>query len=299
MKMINIELKQILKYLDDDHIEYKFIGNAVDSILGYSSLYEYKKETITWARDSFSLDKCFVDEIKCIVLPNDCENKILPCKNTIYTNNPHKVFFNILEHFYDVKTLHKIGQSNVISHSAKIGDGVNIGNYCTIEDNVEIGDNSIIMNNVVISKNVKIGENCVIKSGSVIGEYGLGYIKEDDGSYRRVPHLGAVVIGNNVDIGANTTIERGVMEDTVIEDGVKIDDLCQISHNVKIGRNTMIVVHTSIYGSARIGKSCWISSSIIRNQIVVGDNVRIGMGSVVTKDIESNSTVYGNPAKIK
>ncbi len=298
MKIIKIQ--DILGFLDKQNIDYKFIGDDEDIIIGYASLYDYKVNTITWARNYENLEKCTAREIKCIVLPNDIENiKNFSCNNIIYTFNPHKIFFYILDNFFVDKTIHTIGKNNVISSTAKIGLNVNIGNNCTIEDGVEIGGNTIILNNVVISKNVKIGSNCVIKSGAVIGEYGLGYIKEKDGAYKRVPHLGAVIIGNNVDIGANTTIERGVMEDTIINDGVKIDDLCQISHNVNIGKNTMIVVHTAVYGSVKIGNNCWIASSIIRNQVEIGNNVTIGMGSIVTKDIESNCLVYGNPAKIK
>ena len=112
-----------------------------------------------------------------------------------------------------------------------------------------------------------------------------------------MPHFGSVVIGDNVDIGANTTIERGTIDDTVIENGVKIDDLCQISHNVHIGENTNIITNTSIYGSVNIGKNCYIATSIIRNQLKIGDNVTIGMGSVVVKDIQDGSLVFGNPAK--
>lgn len=297
--MKNIKINKILEFLDSIDIKYKFNGNLNDVITNYSSLYEYKSNTITWAREFFNLEKYLNCDIKCIILPNSCGEKELYFENIIYTDNPHKVFFYILDNFFTDKNIHLLGSNNVISSKAKIGYNVNIGNNCTIEDGVEIGDNTIILNNVVISKSVKIGSNCVIKSGAVIGEYGLGYIKEDDGSYRRVPHLGSVIIGNNVDIGANTTIERGVMEDTVIDSGVKIDDLCQISHNVKIGKNTMIVVNTSIYGSVKIGQECWIASSIIRNQVVIGDNVTIGMGSVVTKDISSNMVVYGNPAREK
>ena len=287
-------------HLDKSNIKYRFVGTVNDSITGYSSLYEYKENSITWAREYSNLDKCVLtNEIKCIVLPYNSENIVLSYKNIIYTDNPHKVFFYIIDNFYADITIHSIGRNNFISTNTKIGVNVNIGNNCTIDEGVEIGDNTVILNNVVISKNVKIGSNCVIKSGAVIGEYGLGYIKDDDATYRRVPHLGSVIIGNNVDIGANTTIERGVIEDTTIEDGVKIDDLCQISHNVKIGRNTMIVVHTAVYGSAKIGDNCWIASSIIRNQVEIGNNVTVGMGSIVTKDIENNCIVYGNPAKIK
>ncbi len=148
---------------------------------------------------------------------------------------------------------------------------------------------------------MKIGRNCIIKSGAVIGEIGFGYSVNESGENFRIPHFGSVVIGDNVEIGgANTTIERGgTIEDTIIEKGVKIDDLCQISHNAHIGENTKIITNTSIYGSVKVGKNCYISTSIIRNQLTIGDNVVVGMGSVVLKDVGDNLIAYGNPATEK
>lgn len=295
-KVIN---NDIIKSLEEDGENFEFVGNPEESIEGYSSIYEYKANTITWLRNSKNYNEAkenIKNPIKLIVLPKDYKN-IKGFSNFIMTDDPHRVFFHILERFYDKKIENSIGAGNVISQSAKIHENVSIGNYCTIGDNVEIGKGSRIYNNVTIADGVKIGTGCIIKSGAVIGEEGLGYMKEKHGTYRRVPHLGTVIIGDNVDIGANTTIERGAMENTIIENGVKIDDLCQISHNAHIGENTMIVVNTSIYGSVKIGRNCWIASSIIRNQVKIGDNVTVGMGSVITKDVKSNVTVFGSPAK--
>lgn len=299
--MKEIKILDILDFLKSMNEESQFIGDEKDAIQGYSSIYEYKENSITWVRSEKNYEEAkgnIISSIKFIVLPKEYQNTD-NFSNYIKTDDPHRVFFNIVEEFYVEKEEISRGQNNIISLKAKIADNVYIGNNCTIKDGVEIGSGTRIHNNVIIAENVKIGENCIIKSGAVIGEAGHGYIKEKNGKYRRVPHLGSVVIGNHVDIGANTTIERGTMEDTIIKDGVKIDDLCQVSHNTYIGENSMIIVHSSIYGSAKIGKNSWIASSIIRNQVKIGDNVTIGMGSVVTKDIKENSIVFGNPAKEK
>lgn len=300
MKQVKeLKIIDILNFLEGTDEDFEFIGNEKETIEGYSSIYEYKENTITWVRSEKNFEEAkenITSLIKFIILPRGYQN-VIDFSNYIKTDDPHRVFFSILEEFYVKKGESSIGQNNIISPKAKIADDVYIGNNCTIEEGVEIGPGTRIYNNVTIAENVKVGKNCIIKSGAVIGEAGHGYIKEKDGTYRRVPHLGSVIIGNHVDIGANTTIERGTMENTVIEDGVKIDDLCQISHNTHIGENTMIIVHSSIYGSAKIGKNCWIASSIIRNQVKIGDNVTIGMGSVVTKDVRDNSVVFGSPAK--
>lgn len=293
-----ITISKILKLLKENE-EIEFVGETKEKISGCSSIYEYKENTITWLRSENNYKEAKLNiqyPIKLIILPNNYEDTN-DFENYIKTDNPHRVFFRIMEAFYIDEKIYNIGENNVISKKALIHKNVYIGNFCTIGDNVEIGEGTRVYNNVTIADNVKIGKGCIIKSGAVIGEEGLGYMKEKDGKYRRVPHLGSVIIGNNVDVGANTTIERGAMEDTIIEDGVKIDDLCQISHNTHIGENTMIVVHSAIYGSAKIGKNCWIASSIIKNQAKVGDNVTVGMGSVVTKDVRTNSVVFGSPAK--
>lgn len=298
--MKSIRIKSILNFLDKGNTYYEFLGNEEDEILGFSSITNYKENTITWIKNEEKLIEVINDMrdtiIRFLVIPHiNIEN--MNIKNCIKVTNPKKVFFDILENFYGEVRDSSIGHNNVISPLAKIGQNVYIGNNCVIEDNVEIGEGTKLYNNVTIAKNVKIGKNCTVKSGAVIGEIGFGYSVNENGESIRVPHFGSVVIGDNVDIGANTTIERGTIDDTIIENGVKIDDLCQISHNVHIGENTVIITNTSIYGSVSIGKNCYISTSVIRNQLRIGDNVTIGMGSVVVKDIEAGSLVYGNPAK--
>ncbi|WP_077369213.1 UDP-3-O-(3-hydroxymyristoyl)glucosamine N-acyltransferase [Anaerosalibacter sp. Marseille-P3206] len=294
-----IAIVDLIEFLKRNCEDFQFIGDERETIEGYSSIYEYNENTITWLRSEKNYSEAKKNikfPIKLIVLSNDYKDTN-EFSNYIKTDNPHRVFFHIIEEFFTDKKTYSIGKNNVISESAIIPKNIYIGNNCTIGENVVIGEGTRIYNNVSISDNVNIGTDCVIKSGAVIGEAGHGYMREKDGKYKRVPHLGSVIIGNNVDIGSNTTIERGAMENTVIEDGVKIDDLCQISHNTHIGENTMIIVHSSIYGSARIGRNCWIASSIIRNQVKIGDNVTVGMGSVVTKDVKDNSMVFGSPAK--
>lgn len=294
-------IKDILNFLDERNSAYEFWGNKDDKIIGFSSITNYKQNTISWVKNEeklIEINNVLNDKIQLLIIPNiDIEN--INLKNYIKVNNPKKIFFDILENFYGEVDQYAIGKNNIISPLARIEKNVYIGNNCTIEEYVEIGEGTKIFNNVVLSKYVKIGKNCIIKSGAVIGEIGFGYSVNENGENFRVAHFGSVVIGDNVEIGANTTIERGTIEDTIIEKGVKIDDLCQISHNAYIGENTKIITNTSIYGSVKVGKNCYISTSTIRNQLTIGDNVIIGMGSVVVKDVRDNLIVYGNPAREK
>lgn len=296
-KMVTI--KEIITYLDRIEEEYLFKGNTDDVIKTYSSFYEYRPGTITWLRSNGiyeTANKSIFKPIKLMIAPKDFSGE-KDCLNCIRTEDPHRVFFYILKEFFSKKERMKKGINNIISPSAKIDEQVLIGNNCVIGDRVEIGKGCKIYNNVVIKDNVKIGKKCLIQSGAVIGEEGFGFLTAKDHSRERVIHLGSVTLGDNVEIGANTCIARGVMEDTVIGNGSKIDNLCHIGHNVKIGNNAFIVANTLVGGSAIIGDNCWLATSIIRNGISIGDNALVGFGSVVVKDVEVGAVVYGNPAK--
>jgi UDP-3-O-[3-hydroxymyristoyl] glucosamine N-acyltransferase len=294
-----VRIAEILTYLDQIEENYSFTGNIDDVIKAYSSFYEYQPGTITWLRSNefYEIAKESIFEpIKFMIAPKEFSGE-KDCLNCIRTEDPHRVFFYILKEFFSKEEQMKTGRNNIISPSARIADRVLIGNNCVIGDGVEIGEGCRIYNNVVISNDVKIGKNCLIQSGAVIGEEGFGFLTAKDHSKERVMHLGSVNIGDNVEIGANTCIARGVMEDTVIGNGSKIDNLCHIGHNVKIGKNAFIVASTMVGGSAIIGDECWLATSIIRNGISIGDNALVGFGSVVVKDVEAGAVVYGNPAK--
>lgn len=162
-----------------------------------------------------------------------------------------------------------------------------------------IGDNVVIKNNVSIEGKVIIGNNTIIHSGVVIGTDGFGYYQNEEGKNIKVPHYGGVVIGEYVEIGANTCIDRGTLDDTVIGNYVKIDNLCHIGHNCVIEDNSSIVALSMLGGSAEISKNSYIAPGVmIKNQLKIGENSLIGMGAVVTKDVEKNKVVAGVPAKV-
>lgn len=169
--------------------------------------------------------------------------------------------------------------------------------YIHSED-VEIGEGTKIYSNVSIYKGVKIGKNCTVHAGTVIGADGFGYEQDVDGAWFKIAHLGGVIIGDNVEIGANSCIDRGTLGDTIIESGVKIDNLVHIAHNVLIKKNAMIIANSMIAGSVVIGEGAWIApSSSIREGKKIGTKALVGLGSVVVKDVESEKIVMGNPAK--
>ena len=171
-----------------------------------------------------------------------------------------------------------------------LGENIVIGHGCVIENDVVIGNNTRLEPNVTIKHHCEIAENCHIFSGVVIGSDGFGYA-EEDGVWLKIPQVGRVIIHANVDIGANTTIDRGALDDTIIEQGVKLDNLIQIGHNCVIGAHTVIAGCVGVAGSARIGKHCKIGgAAMILGHLEIADNVTVSPGSMITRSLTSADT---------
>lgn len=195
-----------------------------------------------------------------------------------------------------------IGDNCYIGNFAYIGENSKIGKNCRIYpqafigDNVTIGDGSIIYPHATIYEDCSVGKNCIIHAGAVIGADGFGFAPEGE-SYKKIPQLGNVVIEDDVEIGANTTIDRAVMESTIIHKGVKLDNLIQIAHNVEIGDNTVMAAQVGIAGSTKIGKHCMFGGQVgLAGHIKIADNVNFGAQSGVISDIKESTTVLGAPA---
>lgn len=178
----------------------------------------------------------------------------------------------------------------VIGENVVLGEHVVIGAGCVIENNVTIADNTRLEPHVVIKHGCEIGPNCHLFSGAVIGSDGFGYA-EESGVWLKIPQVGRVVIHANVDIGANTTIDRGALDDTIIEEGVKLDNLVQIGHNCIIGAHTVIAGATGIAGSAKIGRHCKIGgAAMILGHLTITDHVTISPGSMITRSLAKADT---------
>ncbi|MFP1840801.1 UDP-3-O-(3-hydroxymyristoyl)glucosamine N-acyltransferase [Lonsdalea quercina] len=189
-----------------------------------------------------------------------------------------------------------IGPNAVIESGVELGDGAVIGANCFIGKNARIGAGSRLWANVTIYHNVVLGEQCLIQSGAVIGSDGFGYAN-DRGNWVKIPQLGTVIIGDRVEIGANTTIDRGALDDTIIGNGVIIDNQCQIAHNVVIGDNTAVAGGVIMAGSLKIGRYCMIGgASVINGHMEICDKVTVtGMGMVMRPITEPGVYSSGIP----
>lgn len=214
-------------------------------------------------------------------------------------DNPRYVYIRIMEEFSLSRRINRIAETAKIGNHCRIGKDVHLGEYAVLGDGVILGENTIVHSHVKIYGNTAIGSNCVIHSGAVIGADGFGYEKDRSGRWIKFPHIGGVVIEDEVEIGANTSIDRGSLGNTVIHKGVKIDNLCHIAHNVVIGVNTVVIALSMIGGSTIIGPDSWIApGAVIREGLKIGRNAMIGLGAVVLADVDENSTVAGVPARL-
>ena len=235
----------------------------------------------------------------------------------IRVSDPYEAFSKLLHYYNQMKlqSLSGIAKTAFVSEEATlhdtvyIGDFTHVGEYTSVGSHVAIHPHAFVGNNVSIGSNTVIhvgarilddtviGENCVIHSNAVIGADGFGWAPNSNGSYDKVPQTGNVVLGNHVDVGANTTIDRATLGSTKIGTGVKLDNLIQIGHNVEIGEHTVIAAQTGIAGSTKIGTHCQIGGQVgISGHLTIGNRVGIQAKSGILKNIKDDSKVMGNPA---
>lgn len=189
-----------------------------------------------------------------------------------------------------------VGNFAYIGENVKIGHNVKIYPQVYIGDNVNIGDNVTLYPHACIYDGCNLGSNLIIHAGAVIGADGFGFAPEGDG-YKKIPQIGNVIIEDDVEIGANTTIDRAVMDSTIIRKGVKLDNLIQIAHNVEVGENTVMAAQVGVAGSVKIGKHCMFGGQVgLAGHLKIGDNVNLGAQSGVISSVESNTTVLGSPS---
>jgi len=271
-------------------------------IAGVSSIANLQAHTISFAsryKDSYC--KSIQESKGCILflIPSYKEHLVDCASVLIYCANPRFEYARTIQSIIDSSAEPFCAAPKDISRNPRIeiGENVRIDPRATISDDVVIGSNSIIMSGAVINSRVRLGESCIVRENAVIGGYGFGMDKDEEGNNFRVPHLGGVVIEDNVEIGALTTVCRGTIEDTHLCRFVKIDDHCHIGHNVHIGKNSILTAGVIIGGSVSIDDSCWIGlNATIRDGLRIGACSKVSMGAVVISNVPANTTVSGNPA---
>ena len=298
--METIELRDVLKILGDAVIN--VIGPTERTITHPAPIHEAQNETaITFSTkaDAKALDRIRTTRAGVVLCPNEqsVEALVDASKTLILVANPRLSFLRLVQALFAEPRLSGIHPTAVISPSAKIAPNVYVGPLCSIGE-AEIGEGTVIHAGVHIYDGTRIGRNVVIHSGTVIGVDGFGYQRNEAGELEKFPHVGGVVIEEDVEIGSNTSIDQGALGDTIIREGAKINNLVHIAHNVVVGRHAAVNAHVSISGSIRIGDYAWIAPcACLRDGISIGARAIVGLGAVVTKDVPDDTTVMGAPAR--
>ncbi len=292
----------------------KIIGDKNTVVTDVASVEAAKEGDITFIKSDTLIPQALISKASAIVAHREIQALKKP---QIIIENPFLAFTRFMEVIARERYRRPTGidAMALVSKNAIIGKGVSIGAHVVIDDHVRIGNNvtiypntfigkescigddAIIYANVSIRENVILGKRVIVHCNSVIGDDGFGYL-QINGKHAKIPQVGTVEVGDDVEIGAMVTICRAALDKTIIGNGVKIDNHSHIAHNVTIGDNTMLIAYAKIAGSTKIGKNVMIAEDVgIADHVTIGDNCIIGGGSNVYKSLEPSSVVWGSPAK--
>lgn len=292
------------------------VGNPQAEVFKLSKIDEGSEGSLTFLANTKYTPHIYTTGASITIVNADFKPEHNLKTTLVKVEDAYEGFSKLLEYYNQIK-LNKSGieQPCFISDSAKVGENVYIGAFCYIGnnvilgdnvkvfpnayigDNVTIGDNSIIFPGGKVYSDCSIGKNCVINSGAIIGADGFGFAPIKNGSYSKIPQIGNVILEDNVDVGAGTTIDRATMGSTIIRSGVKLDNQIQIAHNVEIGKNTVIAAQTGVAGSTKIGENCQIGGQVgIAGHLHIGNNVKIQAQSGVGRNVKDSEVLQGSPS---
>lgn len=291
-------------------------GNPEAEVESISKIEEGKPGTLSFLSNP-KYEKYIYDTQATIVLVNkDFKPDRKVSTTLIRVENAYEAFASLLELYQQSKPrktgIHPlasiredtslgenvyVGDFTVVESKARIGNNVMIYPQVYIGEGVEIGEGTLIYAGVKIYEGCKIGKNCIIHSGTVIGADGFGFAPQADKTYKKIPQIGIVIIEDNVEIQANSCVDRATMGATIIHSGVKLDNLIQVAHNVEIGENTVIAAQTGLAGSVKVGKNNVLAAQVgIVGHIHVGNDVKVGGQSGVIREVKDGELLQGSPA---
>ncbi len=293
------------------------IGDNDVRVSGISKIEEGKHGTLAFLANIKYENFIYKTEASIVLVNKDFVPKEEIGLTLIKVDDAYKAFASLLDLYAQSKTTAKTGieQPSFIHESSTVGEGIyaaafsyvgknsKIGKNVKLHPQVHIGDNVTIGDDCTFYPGVKIyddtiiGNRCILHSGVVIGADGFGFAPEEDGTYKKIPQIGNSILEDDVEIGANSTIDCGTMGSTIIRNGAKIDNLVQIAHNCEIGENTVIAALTGLAGTTKIGKNCRIAGQVgFAGHLTIGDNVMIGAQSGISKSVKSDKIILGSPA---
>lgn len=296
---MDLSIGNIMKCLEDAGFSCDYRGRKDVSVSGFSDPGSYRTGTAIWLGDVKYLrlpEGKTTHDVALLFARRDMEG-VEDFDAVLYSDDPRDAFMKLVETAYPRSVRRGVEADAAVSEYAKLGEGVYVGHGAVVEDGAEIGARTQIGHRAVIRSGVRIGQDCVVGDGSALGNEGFGFRRDEGGELYRLPHIGGVIVGDRVEIGSNVVIDKGTFRDTVVCDGAKIDSLCMIGHNCTIGENVSIV-RSLICGNVVIGRSCEIVGAEVKNRVVIGDETKVGIGSVVIGDLPPRVSCFGNPGRI-
>jgi UDP-3-O-[3-hydroxymyristoyl] glucosamine N-acyltransferase len=309
---MNFKAKDIAAFLNGE-----VIGNGDVEVTNVSKIEEGKPGTLAFLANIKYENYIYSTEASVVLVNKSFVPKKDINTTLIKVENAYQAFASLLDLYVQAKASVRTGieQPSYVHETASVGDNIYIGAFAYIGrnttvganskihpqvhvgDNVSIGDNCIFYAGAKIYDDTVIGNNCIFHSGSVVGSDGFGFAPQKDGTFKKIHQIGNVIIEDDVEIGANTSIDCGTMESTIIRKGVKLDNLIQVGHNCEIGENTVIAAQTGISGSTKLGKNCMFGGQIgVAGHLKVGDHVSVGAQSGIAKNIKDKDIILGSPA---
>lgn len=295
----------------------KVEGNADITVNSFGKIEEAKQGQLSFLANPKYEEYLYSTEATVIIINDALELKQPVNATLIRVKDAYSAFATLLTKYQELKQqqLKGVQEPSFISKTASYGENIFIGAFAYLSENVKVGNNSKIYPGVFLGDDVEVGENCTlhagvkimhgcklannitIHAGTVIGSDGFGFAPQPDGSFVKVPQIGNVVIEDNVEIGANSTIDRATIGSTVIKKGAKLDNLIQIAHNVEIGYSSVVAAQAGISGSTKIGNGVMIGGQAgVVGHLQIGDGAKINAQSGVSKNIEPGKAVTGSPA---
>jgi len=291
-------------------------GNPEIAVHKLAKIEEGEKGSLTFLANPKYTPYIYTTKASITIVNKDFTPEQSLATTLIKVEDAYESFSKLLEYYDQVKNT-KTGIENpvFITESASYGEGLYMGAFSYVGENVVmganvkiypnayVGDNVTLGDNVIIFAGAKvysetiIGKNCVIQSGAIVGSDGFGFAPSKNGTFSKIPQTGNVILEDDVDVGAGTTIDRATMGSTILRKGVKLDNQIQIAHNVEIGEHTVIAAQTGVAGSTKIGKRCMIGGQVgIVGHITIGDNVRVQAQSGVSRNVKDDEILQGTPA---
>jgi UDP-3-O-[3-hydroxymyristoyl] glucosamine N-acyltransferase len=292
-------------------------GDEEVKVWNVSKIEEGEKGTLAFLANPKYESYIYETRSSIILVNKDFQPRKKISATLIKVDNAYEAFAKLLDYYAQAKKLLRTGieEPSYLDSTATTGENLYLGAFAYVGKNTRIGDNVKIYPQTYVGENVEIGsgtvlyagckiysdtiigKNCVIHAGAVIGSDGFGFAPQKDGTYTKIEQIGNVILEDDVDIGANTTIDRGTMGSTIIRKGVKLDNLIQIAHNCEVGENTVMAGLVGLAGSTKVGKNCKLAGQVgLAGHLTIGDNVQIGAKSGVSKNIKENQIVLGIPA---